>query len=94
VYCHLQELLVRAGQEVARGEPIGRMGMTGNAVGVSHVHFELCTRLCRSHADGDLRGTADPLKFSAGCFDPRRSYPLGRLALTYPVACGGGVRGG
>lgn len=94
VYCHLQEILVRVGQEVARGEPIGLMGMTGDAAGVSHVHFELCTRACRSHADGDLRGTADPLKFSAGCFDPRRSYALGRLALTYPVACGGVVRGG
>jgi murein DD-endopeptidase MepM/ murein hydrolase activator NlpD len=70
----------------------GRMGMTGMAAGVSHVHLELCTRACRSHADGDLRGTADPLKFSAGCFDPRRSYARGRLVLTYPVACGGVVR--
>ena len=93
VYCHLQEILVRVDQEVARGEPIGRIGMSGMAAGVPHVHFELCTRVCRSHADGDLRGTADPLRFSAGCFDPRRSYALGRLALTYPVACGGVVRG-
>jgi murein DD-endopeptidase MepM/ murein hydrolase activator NlpD len=92
VYCHLQETVVREGQEVARGQPIGRMGMTGMAAGVSHVHLELCTRACRSHADGDLRGTADPLKFSAGCFDPRRSYARGRLVLTYPVACGGVVR--
>jgi murein DD-endopeptidase MepM/ murein hydrolase activator NlpD len=89
VYCHLQKLLVRAGQEVARGEIIGRMGTTGNAVGVSHVHFELCTSACTSHADGDLWGTADPLKLSAGCFDPARPYPVGRLTLTYPVPCGG-----
>jgi murein DD-endopeptidase MepM/ murein hydrolase activator NlpD len=93
VYCHLQEILVRMGQEVVRGQPIGHMGMTGNAMGVPHVHFELCTSPCRSHADGDLHGTVDPLKFSSGCFDPRRSYALGRLALTYPVACGGVVRG-
>ena len=90
-YCHLQEVLVRAGQEVARGETIGRMGTTGNAFGVPHVHFELCTRACMSHADGDLSGTADPLKLSAGCFDPQRTYPLGRLALTYPVPCAGGL---
>jgi murein DD-endopeptidase MepM/ murein hydrolase activator NlpD len=91
-YCHLQEALVRTGQEVARGEIIGRMGTTGNAVGISHVHLELCTTACMSHADGDLWGTADPLKLSAGCFDPQRSYPLGRLALTYPVPCGGVYR--
>jgi murein DD-endopeptidase MepM/ murein hydrolase activator NlpD len=88
-YCHLQEVLVRSGQEVARGEAIGRMGTTGNAVGVPHVHLELCTSACTSHADGDLSGTADPLKVSAGCFDPQKTYPLGRLALTYPVPCGG-----
>ena len=91
-YCHLQDVLVRMGEEVARGRIIGRMGMSGNAVGVSHVHFELCTSACRSHADGDLGGTADPLKVAAGCFDPQKAYPLGRLALTYPVPCGGVYR--
>ncbi len=91
-YCHLQDVLVRMGEEVARGRIIGRMGMSGNAVGISHVHFELCTSACRSHADGDLGGTADPLKVAAGCFDPQKAYPLGRLALTYPVPCGGVYR--
>lgn len=91
-YCHLQEILVRVGEEVARGRIIGHIGMTGNAVGVSHVHFELCTSPCRSHADGDLSGTADPLRLSAGCFDPQKAYPLGRLALTFPVPCGGADR--
>lgn len=91
-YCHLQAVVARPGQEVARGAIIGRMGTTGNAVGVSHVHFELCTSACMSHADGDLWGTADPLKLSAGCFDPQKTYPLGRLSLTYPVPCGGVYR--
>jgi murein DD-endopeptidase MepM/ murein hydrolase activator NlpD len=90
-YCHLQDVLVQSGQEVARGEAIGRMGTTGNAFGVPHVHFELCTSACTSDADGDLSGTADPLKLSAGCFDPQKTYPLGRLALTYPAPCGGAV---
>ena len=91
-YCHLQDVLVRMGEEVARGRIIGRMGMSGNAVGVSHVHFELCTSACRSHADGDLASTADPLRVAAGCFDPQKAYPPGRLALTYPVPCGGVYR--
>lgn len=91
-YCHLQEILVQRGEEVARGRMIGRMGVSGNAFGVSHVHFELCTSECRSHADGDLAGTADPMTLSAGCFDPQKPYPLGRLALTYPVPCGGVYR--
>ena len=87
-YCHLQAVLVRMGEEVPRGRIIGRVGTSGNAVGVPHVHFELCTNACSSHADGDLWGTADPMKFAAGCFDPHRSYPMGRLALTYPIPCG------
>lgn len=91
-YCHLQHILVRLGEEIPRGRIIGRMGVSGNAVGVPHVHFELCTSACRSHADGDLGGTADPLALSAGCFDPQKAYPVGRLALTYPVPCDGVYR--
>lgn len=91
-YCHLQEVLVRTGEEVSRGRIIGRVGTSGNAVGVPHVHFELCTAACSSHADGDLWGTADPMKIVAGCFDAKRSYPVGRLALTYPIPCGGVYR--
>ena len=91
-YCHLQEVLVRTGEEVSRGRIIGRVGTSGNAVGVPHVHFELCTAACSSHADGDLWGTADPMKIAAGCFLPKRSYPVGRLALTYPIPCGGVYR--
>jgi murein DD-endopeptidase MepM/ murein hydrolase activator NlpD len=88
-YCHLREALVRIGEEVAKGRIIGRVGTSGEAVGVPHVHFELCTSPCSSHSDGDLWGTADPMKIAAGCFDAKRSYSMGRLALTYPIPCGG-----
>ena len=88
-YCHLGEVLARNGEEVARGHIIGRVGTTGTAGGVPHVHLELCTSACSSHADGDLWGTADPMRIAAGCFDPKRSYSMGRLALTYPIPCGG-----
>ena len=88
VYCHLKEVLVKPGDAVKRGETIGLVGTTGNAVGVPHVHLELCTATCyRGHADGDLRDTEDPLTRADGCFDPKKQYPADRLVLTYPVKC-------
>lgn len=39
VYAHLNERLVTSGQQVRKGETIGRMGRSGQATGV-HLHFE------------------------------------------------------
>ncbi|PTQ53353.1 MAG: metalloendopeptidase [Brockia lithotrophica] len=39
-YAHLAQRYVRIGQLVRAGDPIGRMGQTGNATGV-HLHFEV-----------------------------------------------------
>jgi hypothetical protein len=75
------------GANQTRGETIGLIGTSGNAVNVPHVHWELCTLDCTSHRDGDLSGTADPLSLVAGCFDPRAIYPTNRLVLTFPVEC-------
>ncbi len=40
LYAHLDRILVKNGQFVEPGQPIGQMGRTGRATGV-HLHFEL-----------------------------------------------------
>lgn len=40
VYCHLSETQVTAGQEIAQGFVLGKIGLTGWTTG-SHLHFEL-----------------------------------------------------
>ncbi|MDN3296467.1 M23 family metallopeptidase [Streptomyces ficellus] len=41
-YCHLSSMTVGAGQKVATGETIGRVGATGNVTG-PHLHLEVHT---------------------------------------------------
>jgi murein DD-endopeptidase MepM/ murein hydrolase activator NlpD len=82
VYCHLSELAVQRGDRVARGQRIGALGTTGQRPfpGYEHVHLEL-------QRGGNSSDLEDPVSRLAGCFDPRRTYPLDRLVLTYPVRC-------
>jgi len=51
VYAHLSKILVKEGQEVKKGEIIGRVGSSGRSTG-PHLHFEVWKG----------RKTVDPLK--------------------------------
>lgn len=87
-YVHLQSVGVARGDTVQRGQPLGEVGLFPCSGGIAHVHMEL---LNLSRAPGmtdpsdDLRGTEDPLRSSAGCFDPAKRYSP--VQLTYPVRC-------
>lgn len=41
VYCHLSAILVRQGQAILPGEPVGLVGSTGRSSG-PHLHLALC----------------------------------------------------
>ena len=44
-YGHLSALLVREGEQIGSGHPIGRVGQSGRATG-PHLHFGLFSRIC------------------------------------------------
>jgi hypothetical protein len=85
LYCHLAEASVRLGQSVTRREIVGFVGTTGNAMHVPHAHLVLATM--PSFPATNLEFTENPLGITAGCFDPKKIYPMDRLVLTYPVRC-------
>ena len=87
-YAHLDRRLVREGKRVARGEPVGLVGDSGNARGTTpHLHFELS-------ADGEPRDPAPwigPPRPPAAVVAPLA--PLGRWhrLLADPVALATGT---
>lgn len=57
-YMHLSEVSVKVGQRVEKGQPIGKVGATGNTSG-SHLHFEIQ----KSRFWGGRRGSVNPAKW-------------------------------
>ncbi|WP_258358964.1 M23 family metallopeptidase [Moorella sulfitireducens] len=55
MYGHNSELLVKTGEQVARGQPIARVGSSGRSTG-PHLHFQV-------KLNGELQ---DPLKYLTG----------------------------
>jgi murein DD-endopeptidase MepM/ murein hydrolase activator NlpD len=96
-YCHLDETNVQQGQKVKRGDVLGKVGTTGNSMGVPHLHFELWQR----HPGAESFDRINPLPSIVGCFDPAKTAAYStrevsgerpRLVLTYPVRCAGSIK--
>jgi hypothetical protein len=78
-YCHLTErgALVKIGDRVLAGQPIGLSGNTGNTGGLPHLHFHLCP--CSEPVDcGTL-----PVTFSNAEANPH-GLQAGRNYLALP----------
>ncbi len=96
-HCHLDGTNVQQGQKVKRGDVLGKVGITGNSMGVPHLHFELWQR-----PPGDESfHRINPLPFIVGCFDPAKtvvsttldvSSERPRVMLTYPVRCASSIK--
>jgi murein DD-endopeptidase MepM/ murein hydrolase activator NlpD len=57
-YGRLSEILVAEGQQLAQGDPIGRLGSTGRSTG-PHLHYE-------ARVDGEPSGTVYPRRGGDG----------------------------
>jgi len=89
-YLHLKKKLVKEGDTVARGQPIGTLGRTGLLAGFPHLHYEI--RVSDPSAPTQLEST-NPHKFWADgvgivtCFEKGRQRPDRPFQTTYPVPC-------
>ncbi|MBR6529859.1 MAG: M23 family metallopeptidase, partial [Clostridia bacterium] len=88
-YCHLAQRLVRAGEKVKKGQVIGIMGATGNAVG-AHLHWELRPK-------GFSLESLDITAYSGipnarGVYDGENDEPLSEAEVVQSFAVGEKVR--
>jgi murein DD-endopeptidase MepM/ murein hydrolase activator NlpD len=83
-YYHLDQALVKADDEVIRGQKIGTVGTSGSTAGdVPHLHFLASDGLSKNPHHFWIGGVGKIV-----CFDPKATYmPEERAILTYPVEC-------
>jgi len=81
-YLHLRSAAVRVGDRVLRGAVVGEVGLFWGSGEVIHVHWRLWRIVHGSKSPNE-----DPLPWTDGCFDARKTYSSDRLALTFPVRC-------
>lgn len=97
-YGHLKLRYYEAGSLVARGKPIGTVGVFPFSNGIAHLHWELCTELCRfSKSSHERHELLDPFSADIICFEytndpsvPRVGDPplvVRKIVLVYPIAC-------
>lgn len=82
-YAHLSQVLVTPGETVVAGQ---RIGATGEADGVDHLHFALG----RSYADGSPSNGLNPLPFLAAASPTVQAAEL-KLASAAPLSAGTGT---
>lgn len=95
-YAHLDDMIVKKGQKVKRGEVVGTLGMTGDVRTIPHLHFNLIVRAERdkqgwredpkSYFPRINIGTKDE-KILILCYKPGESYKSDDILFTYPVEC-------
>jgi len=89
-YLHLQQVLVKQGEQVIRGQQLGLSGRSGFLAGFPHLHFEVWEQ----QPDGRGRPHNPHYYWIDGpgrvtCFDAARLWPAATEGLTYPVPCRG-----
>ena len=90
-YFHLDEQLMKVGENVRRGQLVGYSGATGLAGMYPHLHFEV-----HQLDDGNIPvaiGDLDPQLFwvdgkgKVTCYDSARDFTPAPVSLSYPVPC-------
>lgn len=87
LYAHLQAISVTEGQPVAIGEEVGKLGRSGNANGIAHLHFVL--RKGGGVSDGEA-AIPEPMSGHTG-LTPEVDYPVSCAAPPPPPPADTGV---
>ncbi|MCP4187596.1 MAG: M23 family metallopeptidase [Gammaproteobacteria bacterium] len=85
-YFHLDSQLVKIGDQVKRGQIIGRVGDTGLLAPYPHLHFELHRGYGFGHAVNPHEYWLDGPGIVT-CFMPYTSVQTSQFRMIYPVKC-------